>query len=501
MTSTISNDQIKAVRAQFPALVAVDAGQGPASGYVYAENAGGSQVLSSVAESISSYLLNTNVQMANYNLAKRAESKVSLGSCAAAALLGADSVEDVMIGQSATSLVAAIAAMIENKVLEDRKNGKAGDAWKEGDEIVISDADHETNRGAWTRMAERLGLVVKHWPVTVTATADASKNPFAVTLDPKVLSDLLTPKTRLVAFTACSNLLGAFTPISEAVSTIRSVAPAALVAVDCVAFAPHRRVTPSKWGVDIAFFSMYKIYGAHVGAMYVNPGIKQRALKRLNHFFLQPPSSSIPGMYPYQTSSVQYELNHSIAAVADYLVSLGQGTVGSGNKVDWNGVYSAPTWAGSEAEELVKMTKKEVDSALDGAFSKIAIHESTLMSALIPTLLKYHNKGVRIVGPEEYDSTTRAPTVAFAITTTTTTTTTTGDDKHRVGTSKLIHSKLVESGQMGAQQGHMYAHKLVSSLGLDLNDGVVRLSFVHYNTVEEVKRVVQLLETVFDEVL
>ncbi|SPO22433.1 uncharacterized protein UTRI_01111 [Ustilago trichophora] len=503
MTSTFSKDQLKAVRAQFPALVAADAAQGAASGYVYAENAGGSQVLSSVAESISSYLLNTNVQMANYGLAKRAESKVSLGTCAAAALLGADSAEDVMIGQSATSLVAAIAAMIENKVLEDRKGDKEVEGlWKEGDEIVISDADHETNRGAWTRMAERLGLVIKHWPVSATATADPSKNPFAVTLDPKILSGLLTPKTRLVAFTACSNLLGAFTPISEAVSVIRSVTPAALVAVDCVAFAPHRRVTPSSWGVDIAFFSMYKIYGAHVGAMYVNPSIKSRALKRLNHFFLQPPSSEIPGMYPYQTSSVQYELNHSIAAVADYLVSLGQGIVGSGKRVDWNAVYSASTPSSSsssfslssEEGELVKMTKKEVDSALEEAFSKIAKHESTLMSALIPTLLKYHHKGVRIVGPQEYDSTTRAPTVAFA-------TINNDNGNHRVGTSKLIHSKLVESGKMGAQQGHMYAHKLVSSLGLDLIDGVVRLSFVHYNTEEEVKRVVQLLEKVLDEVL
>ncbi len=197
--SSFSTEDMQAVRAQFPALVAADSGDSRASGYsksclsspssllicereftflicvflsvlvgcctVYAENAGGSQVLSSVASSISSYLLSTNVQMAAYPLAATAASQVSLGNSAAAVLLGANSPDEVMIGQSATSLVFSLSLMIEAKVLADRKEGKA-EAWKEGDEMIVSDADHETNRGAWVRLAERLGLKVKHWPVT-----------------------------------------------------------------------------------------------------------------------------------------------------------------------------------------------------------------------------------------------------------------------------------------------------------------------------------------------
>lgn len=334
---------------------------------MYAENAGGSQVLSTVASSISDYLLRTNVQMASYPLAQAAERNVSLGTCAAAALLGAESPDDVMVGQSATSLVASVAAMIEHRGV-----------WGADDEVVVSDADHETNRGAWVRLAQRTGMSVKHWPVN--RITGETGNEYAVTLDPSALKDIVTPKTKLVAFTACSNLLGAFTDITAAVKLIRSIAPSAVIAVDCVAYAPHRRIRPREWRVDIAFFSVYKTYGAHVGLMYIAPRVREEQLARLNHFFLQPEAGAeVKGMYPFQTSSVQYELNHSVAAVADYVVAVGTGRVGQGVKLDWNGVFGRGSTAGR-----VAMSRAEVDAALDTAFAKIAAHEATLLSHLTP---------------------------------------------------------------------------------------------------------------------
>lgn len=429
-------------------------------------------MLSTVAHSIADYLVSTNVQMANYPLAHTAAGRVALGNSAAAVLLGAESVEDVMLGQSATSLVASLSTMLE-------QGGTVG----EGDEVVVSDADHETNRGAWIRLAERSGCKVKHWPVT-PMNSGKSDNVLAVHLDPKVLQNLVTERTKVVAFTACSNLLGHFTDIASAAKVVRSIAPHALICVDCVAFAPHRRMTPRNWDVDVAFFSLYKTYGAHIGAMWINPKLKERGvLKKLNHFFLHEGK----GMYPYQSSSVQYELNYSIAAVADYLVGLGSRL--EEEKVDWNAVFTQTSEKGFK-----HMSRSQVDTALENAFGKIAGHETALLSALIPFLLSYREKGVRIVGPEESDSSTRAPTVAFVIIDP-------ASGQPKVGTSKAIHTALVEGGKVGAQQGHMYAHKLVSSLGLDLDDGVVRLSFVHYNTEEEVQRVVGMLKEVFDKVL
>lgn len=475
------------MRAQFPALVAADSDDSEHGGYVFAENAGGSQVLSSVALSITSYLLSTNVQMASYALATASERNVSLGTCAAAVLIGAESADDVMIGQSATSLVASIAAMIENRA-----------KWRPDHEIVISDADHETNRGAWTRLSQRLGTKLVHWPVQSTC----KQNQYAVTLNPLTLKAIVTPSTKLVAFTACSNLLGAFTDVVKAVEIIRSIAPDAMIVVDCVALAPHRRVQPVKWGVDIGFFSLYKTYGAHVGAMYVSPRIKPQ-LAPLNHFFLQPGTGAetVNGMYRYQTSSVQYELNHSIAAVADYLVGLGLGKLADRVAVDWNAMFDRPTalpyTVASSASETVarkKMSRNEVEDALDSAFLKIASQESRLMSILIPSLLRYAGQGLRIVGPECYTCATRAPTVAFIIVDPST-------GHHRVGTSKAIHTALVHNYKVGAQQGHMYAHRLVESLNVHLQDGVVRLSFVHYNTEDEVTRVVAWLDEVLQNVL
>lgn len=459
-TPTLTADELSAARSQFSAIVS-------SNGYIFAENAGGSQVLSTVASAITSYLLSTNVQMAAYPLAAAAERRVSRGTCAAAALLGASGPDEVMIGQSATSLVASVARMMEERSV-----------WKDG-EIVVSDADHETNRGAWVRLAAKTGCELRHWPVTPLSS------PYEVALDPSTLKGLLTPKTRLVAFTACSNLLGHYTDLPTTVSLIRSIAPEAVIAVDCVAFSPHRRLLPREWGVDIAFFSLYKLYGAHVGAMYVSERVKEGYAEKMNHFFLR----EAKGMYAWQTSSVQYELNYSIAAVADYLVALGRGEVGQGLEVDWNSVFGR----GGGEEGLVRMTREQVETALDRAFSKIAAHESALLSVLIPFLLSYKSKGLRIVGPESPSSSTRAPTIAFIITD--------PSGKHSVGTSKRIHTTLVRDGKLGAQQGHMYAHKLVSSLGLDLEDGVVRLSLVHYNTVEEAQRVTELLGKVLDEVL
>lgn len=443
---------------------------------VFAENAGGSQVLASVAEAISSYLVSTNVQMAKYPLAQRAEERVAMGTNAAAVLLGAQTSREVLIGQSATQLTFSLSLMLERRVLADRAAGVA-DTWQQGDEIIVADADHETNRGAWTNLAQRLGLVVKPWPVT---RIPGAQNPYAVTLDPQVLAGIVTPRTRLVAFTACSNLLGAFTDIPAAVQVVRAQAPSALICVDCVAFAPHRRLEPAAWGVDVAFFSLYKTFGAHVGAMYVSPAVTQTRLAPLNHFFLQGKPDA--GMYPYQSSSVQYELNYSIAPVADYFASLAHDEV---RAIDYNHAMGRPdTRAG---EQGAKLTRAQLDTALDRAFTAIAQHEQLLLDIFIPYLRSKYDAGVRIVGPESASSAVRAPTVSFCVVDPAT-------GAPVPGASAKIHTLLVASGEVGAQQGHMYAHALISTLGLDLVDGVVRLSFVHYNTPAEARRCTALLD-------
>ncbi|EPQ28438.1 uncharacterized protein PFL1_04264 [Pseudozyma flocculosa PF-1] len=466
MTATQDQLNVDFVRSHFPAIV-----NNPE--YIFSENAGGSQVLASVVSRLSSYLLESNVQMAAYPLAHTAAAKVERGTYAAAFLVGADSKDEVLLGQSATQIAENMARMIE-RTLEKRREGEPGETWNEGDEIIVSQSDHETNIGAWARLAARNKLTLKVWPVTPLPSSQggSDSNPYAVGLDPAVLSTLLTPRTRLVAFTGCSNVLGTFTPIREITSLVASkTGGKALVAVDCVAFAPHRPMRPKEWGVDMAIFSLYKTYGPHIGIGYVAPRARDQWFGKLNHFFLHDAQGA--GTYPYTPSSQQYELIYSITAVADYLVSLADANK---REEDWTQVYTSP-----QHRQL-----------LDAAFAKIARHEEELQRILVDFLVSQHPRGVRIVGSESHRAEIRAPTVAFVVV---------DKEGKPQPLSKRVHQALVEDNKLGAQQGHMYAYRLVEKLGLDIQDGVVRVSFVHYNTTGEVEQFCAALGKVLDRLV
>ena len=101
-----------------------------------------------------------------------------------------------------------------------------------------------------------------------------SENPYAVLLQIDDLLPLITSKTRVVAFTACSNILGSVVPVKEVVAAVRAKAKEVGAAnietcVDCVAYAPHRRIDVQDWGVDYAVFSMYKVGNLVVHSIYL----------------------------------------------------------------------------------------------------------------------------------------------------------------------------------------------------------------------------------------
>ena len=118
------------------------------------------------------------------------------------------------------------------------------------------------NVGSWVRLAERKGLKLHHW---IPKPQPNSSNPYAVSLQIDDLIPLLSQNTRLVAFTACSNILGEFVDVEGIVKVIRERTKSAdnergaEVCIDCVAYAPHRRMDVRKWDADYAFFSYYKV--------------------------------------------------------------------------------------------------------------------------------------------------------------------------------------------------------------------------------------------------
>lgn len=319
---------VTAVRAQFPAIT-----RNP--DFVFCENAGGSQVLGTVADGVRDFLLETSIQLAAYPLAQRATAAVQDGTAAAAVYAGAESPNNIMTAASTTQAVENLSRMIEGTIIRQRRGLYAGSepTWAEGDEIIVSQADHEANRGAWLRLAERQKLVVKEWPVTPIA-GQSGANPYAMELNVAALEPLLGPRTRLVAFTACSNVLGSLTPIAQAAATVKRKAPQAYTLVDAVAFAPHKRVAPRTWGVDMVTWSWYKVYGPHMASMYISPRVRGAVgapadedekdrfiygkvrsaaalLSKNNHHFLH----QVESMYSFQPSSQQYELVTSIRYV------------------------------------------------------------------------------------------------------------------------------------------------------------------------------------------
>lgn len=219
--------------------------------------------------------METSIQLAAYPLGQKATAAVQQGTAAAAVYADAESPNNMMTGASTTQLVENLSRMIEGTIVRQRRGLYLGSepTWSEGDEIIVSQADHEANRGAWYRLAERQNLVIKQWPITPIAD-QAETNPYAVELNVEALKPLLGPRTRLVAFTACSNVLGNLTPIAEAASAVKQIAPQAYTLVDAVAFAPHKRVVPRTWGVDMVTWSWYKVYGPHAASMYVSPRVR-----------------------------------------------------------------------------------------------------------------------------------------------------------------------------------------------------------------------------------
>ncbi|CEJ59785.1 Putative Selenocysteine lyase [Penicillium brasilianum] len=276
MASTLD---VAAARAAFPALKGEQ---------IYMDNAGGSQVLGTVADSIHSYLLNTNVQLgATYKISQSSTAAYDNGYKAAAGFINAQP-EEISIGVSTTQLLHNLSTALK---------------FQPGDELIVSKLNHEANSAPWARIAERLGLTVKWW---------ASSDPKNPTCDVADLKTLLSGKTRLVACPHVSNITGTISPIREIADAVHAH-PRALLCVDGVALAPHRPVDVQALGVDFYVFSWYKVYGPHLAQLYASSRTHDQ-IDSLAHFFK--PTDTLD--QKLNLASANYELTQSIPAVVAY---------------------------------------------------------------------------------------------------------------------------------------------------------------------------------------
>lgn len=394
------------VRSQFPAL---------ASEWAYMDNAGGSAVLSRVAARVSDYLLTTHVQTgASYAPSQEATRRVGEARKAFAKFMNADPGEIVM-GPSTTILI---------RFLSEAMNGKL----QPGDEIILTNTDHESNVGPWLKHAAR-GVVIKFWKC----------DPETFELDLEDLKAMITDRTKLVCVTHASNILGTINPIAEIADIVH--AAGAELCVDAVAFAPHRAIDVEALRCDYYIFSIYKVFGPHFAVMFGKRD-KLLELDNIYHYFFD--KSRVP--HKIEPGNVNYELAWGAIGAVDYVEELG-----------------------------VKAGAASGRAGVVAGFAAIAEQERLLTEKLMDFLQSRNS--VRIIGRASSEIADRVSTVSFTVGT---------------ESSKRI-VEAVDEAKIGIRYGDFYAKRIVEEHGLAATDGVVRVSMVHYNTVEEVDRLIAAL--------
>jgi len=399
------------VRKQFPALD---------RDYIFMDNAGGSQVPVTVIDRISEYLSSYNVQLgASYEVSAQATQELDQVMQLLAQNINAARKEEIIVGPSSTMLLRILSICLARE-------------WQAGDEVIVSNSDHEANVSCWMDL-QKQGIVVKIWKI----------NPETLEFELNDLQNLLTRKTKLVAMVHASNILGTINPIKKIASLVHQAG--ALFCVDGVAYAPHRIVDVQEFDADFYVYSFYKTFGPHLAVMYGKYEILKK-LEGLNHYFIG--KDEVP--YKFQPGNFNYELSYGLNGIFDYLDDL----------------------------RNFHFTKDK-DQKVAACFNLFADHEENLTTRLLDYL---HNiKQVRILGRGDADKNKRVSTVSFV------------HDKYK--SSEVVGK--IDKYNIGIRFGDFYAKKLIEDLGLVAKDGVIRVSMVHYNTLDEVNKLIEAFEEVF----
>jgi len=300
-----------------------------------------------------------------------------------------------------------------------------------GDEVVITRLDHDANVAPWRALEER-GAVVR----SVDISAEDC------TLDMEDVRRKINERTKVVAVGYASNAVGTINDVAEVVRLAHSVGARAFV--DAVHYAPHGPIDVRALDCDFLACSPYKFFGPHAGALYG----KREHLTRLRPYKVRPASDEIPDRW--ETGTQNHEGLAGVRAAVDYIAEVGRRAV--------------PSAANRRA-------------ALLAAYDAIRAYERRLVEKLISGLLEI--PGLTFYGirdPKRFDR--RTPTVAIRLA------------NH---TPKEIATFLGERG-IFTWDGNYYAINLTERLGVESSGGMLRIGLVHYNTAEEVDRLLTALD-------
>lgn len=311
-----------------------------------------------------------------------------------------------------------------------------------GDEIIVTRLDHDANIAPWAALEEK-GVQIKWADFDVRDCR----------LDLEQMASLITGRTRLVAVGYASNAVGTINPIARIANMAHN--RGARLWVDAVHYAPHGPIDVQSLGCDFLVCSAYKFFGPHVGVLWG----KLEALEDLQPYKARPADPAPPGSF--ETGTLNHEGLAGVTAAVDYLAALGPEC---GNRLPSEIAAGLGSYTGR---------RKHLKQAL----SAVALDERALFTYLLSEVEKI--AGIKIYGirnPAEFKD--RCPTLAFTV---------------EGLTPRAIAEKLGRRG-IFVWDGNYYALSVTERLGVEDSGGMVRVGLAHYNTKDEVDRLVASLQ-------
>jgi cysteine desulfurase family protein (TIGR01976 family) len=415
-TETTNALDLDWVRSQFPALSQTVNGH-PAT---FLDGPGGTQVPHRVINAISDYLKRDNANTGGaYATSRHTDAMIADARSAMADFLGCDP-DEVVFGPNMTSLTFAISRSI------GRELGP-------GDEIVLTQLDHDANISPWRALEER-GVSIRM----------AEIHEDDCTLDMDDLARKITDRTKLVAVGYASNAVGTINDVNKIIHLAHE--RGAMAYIDAVHYAPHGPIDVRALDCDFLACSTYKFFGPHMGLLYG----KREHLKRLEPYKVRANTNAIPNRWEWGT--LNHECIAGIAGCVDYLADVGR---------------------------RVNPLASNRRAAVLAAYDAIQKHERTLMESLIRGLLAIPElKLYGISDPKRFDQ--RCPTMAVRI---------------KGHTPLELATRLGERG-IFTWDGNYYAVNLTERLDVEKDGGFLRIGLAHYNMAEEVDRFIAALREI-----
>jgi cysteine desulfurase family protein (TIGR01976 family) len=415
------------VRAQFPSFQHPETSQ-----WIFMENAGGTYVPKSVIDRFNKFMIESKVQpYGQYLMSKAATEAIEQNTVKMAEMINADH-DEIVIGHCTTMNFIMLAKSLRS--------------WfQPGDEVIVTNQEHEANSTPWRRLQE-LGVKILEWKM----------NPATSELELNELQKLLSHKTKLVCVNHSSNIVGSVNDIQTIARMVHE--KGGLILVDGVSYAPHHALDVKALDVDFYGLSLYKVFGPHLGLLFV---------KKDHHHLLSNESLEFqPQQYEKMTTpgapnyvrialnpgGVNHEESACLAGITDYMDSI------YFHHFD------------KEADQFARVKK---------VFGLIETHESNMSKIFLDYVQS--NPKIKLIGKTVSDTTQRQPTFSFTVSNKL-------SNKEQVG--ELVKRKIA------IQSGCFYAWRCVKALGMDTESGVIRVSLVHYNTKDEVKYLCKCLDEI-----